>query len=56
MGHEPMTFTAEADNDEEALQKIMEQASPHIAEVHPEMASKSPEEMKEMITNSWMKE
>ncbi|MEX0616375.1 MAG: hypothetical protein WD231_01015 [Candidatus Woykebacteria bacterium] len=55
-GHEPVTFTAEADSDDEALQKIMEQAGPHAAEVHPDMANKSPEEMKQMITGSWTKE
>ena len=55
-GHEPMTFTVEADNDDEALQKIIGQAGPHVAEVHPDMANASPEEMKNMITSSWTKE
>lgn len=55
-GHEPMTFTAEAENDEEALQKIMEQAGPHVAEAHPDMVNADPEETKKMITDSWTKE
>lgn len=51
-----MTFTVEAENDEEALQKIMEQAGPHVAQAHPEMASVSPEETKNMIMSNWVKE
>ena len=55
-GHEPMTFTAEAENDEEALQKIMDQTQPHVAEKHSEMANMSEEEAKNMITSMWKKE
>lgn len=55
-GHvEPATFTVEADNDEQALQKIMEQAAPHLAEKHPEMANIPPEEGRNIITANWVK-
>ena len=54
-GHEPKTFTAEADNDDAALAMIMEQAGPHLAEAHPDMASMPPEESKKMITDAWTK-
>lgn len=54
-GHEPVTFTVEAENDDEALQKIMEQAQPHIAEAHPEMANMPEDQAKSMITSNWTK-
>lgn len=55
-GHEPVTFTTEAETDEEALEMIMKQAGPHVAEAHPDMANMSPEETKNMITSGWTKE
>ena len=54
-GHEPMTFTVEAETDEEALQQIMAQAAPHIQEAHPEMASMPEDQVKNLITSSWVK-
>ncbi len=55
-GHEPMTFSAVADSDEEALEKIMAQAGPHVASAHPDMANMSEEDTKNMITSAWRKE
>ena len=55
-GHEPQTFTVEADNDEGAVVNLMEQTQPHLAQVHPEMAGGSPEDAKQMIMSAWTKE
>ena len=55
-GHESEHFEVEADNDDEALGKMMEEMKPHGEKFHPEMAGKSPEELKEMITSTWKKE
>lgn len=55
-GHDPITFTAEAENDEEALQKIMEQAQPHISEKHSELANMPEDQVKNLIMSSWKKE
>lgn len=55
-GHDPITFTVEATNDEEALAKIMEQTAPHLAEKHQDMPAMSPEEAKNMIMANWQKE
>lgn len=55
-GHDPVTFTVEAENDDEALQKLLEQSGPHAAQVHPEMANMSPGDVKNLITSSWVKE
>ena len=54
-GHEPKTFTVDADNDDDALAKIMEQAGPHLAEAHADMANMPPEDAKKMITSAWTK-
>lgn len=54
-GHEPVTFTVEAENDDEALQKIMGQSQPHIASAHPEMANMPEDEAKNIITSNWTK-
>lgn len=48
-GHEPETFTVEAENDDEAVTKIMEAASGHLAEKHPEMSTMTPEEGANLI-------
>lgn len=53
-GHEPVTFTAEAENDDDALAKIMEKAAPHLASAHPEMANMPEDEAKKIITGSWV--
>jgi len=55
-GHEPESFTVEAEDDEEAVQKLMEQSQGHVAEKHPEMANASPEEARQMIMSNWTKE
>ena len=55
-GHEPESFTVEAEDDEEAVQKLMEQSQGHVAEKHTEMASASPEEARQMIMSNWTKE
>ncbi|MBI2328003.1 hypothetical protein HYU92_06825 [Candidatus Curtissbacteria bacterium] len=54
-GHEPKSFTVEADNDDEALAKIMEKAAPHLQQAHPDMANMPPEEAKKIITGAWTK-
>lgn len=54
-GHEPVTFTVEAENDDEALQKIMEQSSSHVQEVHPELANMPEDQVKNLIMSSWTK-
>lgn len=54
-GHEPKSFTVDADNDDDALVKIMEQAAPHLQEAHPDMANMAPEEAKKLITSAWTK-
>ena len=55
-GHDPVTFTVEAENDDEALEKIMVQAGPHLQEAHPEMANMPPDQAKNIITGAWKKE
>ncbi|MBI2594585.1 hypothetical protein HYW39_02705 [Candidatus Curtissbacteria bacterium] len=55
-GHEPMTFTVEAENDDEALQKIKEQTQGHVAEKHPELASMPEDQVNNMIMSNWKKE
>lgn len=49
-------FSVEAENDDEAVDKLMESTKGHVAEKHPEMANASPEEAKQMITSNWKKE
>lgn len=56
MEHEPMHFEVEAESDEEALKKMMDELGPHAKEHHPEMADKSQEEMEDMIKSGWHKE
>ncbi|MEX0621641.1 MAG: hypothetical protein WD187_01455 [Candidatus Woykebacteria bacterium] len=50
-GHEPKTFTVDAENEDEAVQKLLEQTGPHVAEAHPDMANMSPAEAEQMIRN-----
>lgn len=54
-GHEPITFTVEAENDDEALQKIMEQSGSHVQEAHPELANMPEDQVKGLITGNWIK-
>ncbi|OGD91298.1 hypothetical protein A3D07_01395 [Candidatus Curtissbacteria bacterium RIFCSPHIGHO2_02_FULL_42_15] len=54
-GHDPVTFTAEAENDDEAVAKLMEEARGHLAEVHPDLASMSPDQTKQVIISNWTK-
>lgn len=53
---EPMTLTVEADNDDEAMDMMMEEVKAHLGEMHEDMADKSDEELKEMILGKWKKE
>ncbi len=55
-GHEPKSFTVEAENDDEAVEKLMEETKGHVDEDHKDMEDMSPEEAKKMITSSWKKE
>ncbi|MDP2671453.1 MAG: hypothetical protein Q8P13_03265 [bacterium] len=57
-GHEDEPFTAsvEAENDDEAMGKMMEEVKPHLAEKHSDLAGKSDDELKEMIVGMWSKE
>lgn len=52
-GHEPETFTVEAENDEEALTLMMAKSKGH-AEKHPGM-SMTEEEAKAFILSHWTK-
>ncbi len=54
-GHEPQVFTVDAENDDEAVEKIAEATKTHVGESHPEMASVSPEEAMNMIRNKMVK-
>jgi hypothetical protein len=54
-GHDPMTFSVEADNDAEALTEMTKELMPHASEFHPNLADKTPEELNEMITSKWEK-
>jgi len=56
MDHEPMHFEVEAESDDEAMTKMLAELQPHADEHHPEMASKSPEEMKAFVESKWHKE
>ncbi len=53
-GHEPESFTVEAENDDEALAKIKEATAGHLAEKHSDMKM-SPEEVDNLIRSSWTK-
>ena len=55
-GHEPVTLTVEAENDEEALQKLMAEAAPHLQSAHPEMANMPEEDAKNIILSNWVKQ
>lgn len=55
-GHEPMTMTVEAENDDEAMEQMMGQAKAHLGEHHPDMANMSDDEVKNMIMQGWKKE
>ena len=48
-GHDPQTFTVDAENEDEAVEKLMEQTQSHLTEKHSDMPSMSPEEAKNMI-------
>jgi predicted small metal-binding protein len=54
-GHDSVTFSVDAENDDDALVKIMEKAAPHLASAHPEMANMPEDEAKKLITGSWVK-
>lgn len=54
-GHDPVTFTVEAENDDEAFSKIMDATKGHLTDVHPDMAGMSPEDARQIITSSWTK-
>lgn len=56
MDHEVMSFEAEAEIDEEAVTKLLEQTKTHTAEMHADMAGKSDEELMEMIRGGMKKE
>ncbi|MBI3283217.1 hypothetical protein HYZ70_04065 [Candidatus Curtissbacteria bacterium] len=45
-----------AENDDEAMMKMKDEAKKHMGEVHPEAEMKSDEEMDKMIRDSWTKE
>ncbi len=53
-GHDPVSFSVEAETDDEALAKLKEQAGPHLAEAHPDM-NMSPEEGDNLIRSTWVK-
>ena len=55
-GHEPVTLTVEAENDEEALQKRIEQSAPHLQAAHPEMANVPEDQAKNIIMSNWVKQ
>lgn len=54
-GHDPVTFSVDAENDEEALGKLMQKSAAHLKSAHPDMANMSEEDAKKMITGSWVK-
>lgn len=54
-GHDPVSFSVSAENDDEAVGKLMEEAKGHLAEAHPDMAGMSPDQAKQIITSSWTK-
>lgn len=51
-----VNFTVEAENEDEAVEKLMEETKGHVGEKHPDMANASPEEAKNMIKSSLKKE
>lgn len=53
-GHEPMTMTVTADNDDDAMTQMMAQVKQHMAENHQGM-QQSDEEIMENIKSSWTK-
>lgn len=49
-GHEPVTFgPVEAETDDEAVEKLMELAKPHLAEAHADMKDMTPEQGAELV-------
>lgn len=54
-GHVPETMTVEAQNDDEAMSKMMELAKSHNALNHPEKVM-TDEELMEYIKENWKKE
>lgn len=53
-GHEPETFTVEAENDEEAMALMMAKSKGHADIKHPEMLM-TEEEVKAFISSHWTK-
>ena len=53
-GHEPVTMTAEADSDEQAVEMLLEQGKAHNIEKHPDMQM-SDEDFKAYIMTHWSK-
>ncbi len=54
-GHEPMTLTVSADNDEAAMPMMVEKVHAHHREFHPEMANMSDEEVMDYVNTHWTK-
>jgi hypothetical protein len=55
MQHEPMHFEVEAENDDEAVTKMLSQLKPHVEQFHPDMAGKSNEDLMGFIKTKWHK-
>lgn len=53
-GHEPQSWSVEADNDDDAVTKIKEATGSHLAEAHADMQM-SDEEADAMIRSNWTK-
>ena len=51
-GHEPETLTVDAENEEKAMEMMMEKAKMHFAEKHPGM-NMSDEDLMNHIKTTW---
>lgn len=54
-GHDPLTMTVEADNDDMAMTEMMTKAKEHLAAVHSGGPQMTDDQVKAMIQSGWTK-
>ncbi len=56
MDHDPMHFEVEAEDDDSAVKKLIEELGPHSEEHHPDMKDMSQEDLEKMVREGMHKE
>lgn len=55
MGHKKITFSATADDDDDALRQLIAKSRPHLAKSHSDMGEMSDDQIAGMIRQGWTK-